>query len=139
MKDYLNSWDKKPVIIRLEAFDKNPTSMMMQQLSGAFKKRSYINGSYIGSWPFAVYIRISGKDTANRLDATGTLNGLHEWLTTTENNVFTNLPYLGDDKKALKIEMTSLPSIAARYDDGSEDYQAIYELEYYCQGGIKNG
>ena len=132
MKDHLNTWDRKPVIIHLEAFDKNPTSMMMQQLSGAFKKRSYINGSYVGSWPFAVYIRISGKDTANRLDATGTLDGLNEWLTTTE------LPSLGDNRMAVKIEMASLPSIAARHDNGSEDYQAIYELEYYYQGGTRN-
>ena len=131
MLEHLNSWEGKPVDIKFEGFTKTPPSMMMQQLTGAIKKRAYINGSYLGSWPFAIYIRVDGSDTAGKLDASEALNNIAEWLS------LTPLPTLGDNRTALKIEMTGLPSIAARYEDGCEDYQAIFELEYK-QGGYLN-
>lgn len=129
MLEFLNKWPDKPSDILLEDFAKKPPSMMLQQLSGAYKKRMYVDGSYIGKWPFAVYFRISGRDTASKINATGRLMGLFEWL------LKTPLPDLGVNRKALKVEMTSLPSIAARYEDGMEDYQAVFELEFK-QGGF---
>lgn len=126
---HLNSWSEKPCKINLEAFDKDAPSMMMQQLSGAVKKREYINGSYIGALPFAVYIRVTGADTATKLDATETLNDLAEWLETAP------VPQLGRNRHVIKIEMTALPSLFERLQDGTEDYQAIFNLEYK-QGGF---
>lgn len=41
-----------------------------------------------------------------------------------------NLPKLSGGNTAIKIEMTSTPSIAARYDNGTDDYQAIFSLSY---------
>lgn len=125
---HLNSWSGKPCKINLEAFDKNATSMMMQQLSGAVKKREYVNGAYIGALPFAVYIRVTGADTANKLDATETLNNLADWLETAP------VPHLGGNRRVIKIEMTALPSLFERLQDGTEDYQAIFNLDYK-QGG----
>lgn len=127
--DHLNTWGDKPSEIKLEAFDKDPISMMMQQLSGAVVKKKYINGSYIGAYPFAVYIRTEGYDTAGKLDAAKHLNHLNEWLQTSP------FPSLGKGRNITKIEMTSLPSMAARYEDGTEDYQAVFMLEYK-KGGI---
>lgn len=125
---HLNSWSGKPCKINLEAFDKSATSMMMQQLSGAVKKREYVNGSYIGALPFAVYIRVTGADTANKLDATKALNDLAAWLETAP------VPQLGGNRRVIKIEMTALPSLFERLQDGTEDYQAIFNLDYK-QGG----
>ena len=131
LRDHLNGWVDKPALINLEDFGSEVPSMMLQQLSGAYKKKSYINGSYVGSYPFSVYIRVDGVDTATRLDATGALYGLFEWLTEKdEDGNYVNLPVIDESKTATQIEMTSLPSIAARYDDGTEDYQAIFELQY---------
>jgi len=127
MKDYLNTWSKKPCEILLEDFSKNAPSMMMQQLSGSAKKKEYVNGSYIASFPFAVYVRVNAIDTASKLDATGILNELGRWMATS------SLPTLDDDMKANKIEMTALPSLAAKFDNGVEDYQAVFELEYYVR------
>lgn len=127
MRDYLNTWSKKPCEILLEDFAKSTPSMMMQQLSGTAKKKEYVNGSYIASFPFAVYVRVDAVDTASKLDATGILNELGKWLATNK------LPYLDEDMKANKIEMTALPSLAARFENGEEDYQAIFELEYYVR------
>ena len=131
LKDHLNTWQSKPCEIKLEDFSKNPTSMMMQQLSGSYKLRSYVNGAYIGEYPFAVYIRIAGIDTESKLDATGCLLGLAEWLDEENpNGTKKHLPALSGDKTALKIELESMPSIAARYDDGTEDYQALFKMQY---------
>lgn len=131
LKDQLNTWKDKPATIMLEDFERSIPSMMFQQLSGAYKKREYISGSYIGSYPFAIYIRVDGKDTATRLDATGALYGLYEWLSAKNaEGDYINLPSIDDKRRATNIEMTSIPSIAARYDDGTEDYQAIFEMEY---------
>lgn len=131
MKDHLNGWPKKPVTIMLEDLGKEVPSMMLQQLSAAEKKREYVNGSYIGVWNFALYIRVSGNDTASRLDAIGCLNEAAEWLTQKDKDgSFSNLPVIDDSRTATKIEMSSTPSLAARYEDGTEDYQAIMSLEY---------
>lgn len=135
LKDHLNTWPKKPCEIKLEDFSKNPPSMMMQQLSGSYKIRSYVNGSYLGEYPFAVYIRIEGTDTESRFDATGCLLGLAEWLEElNQDGSRKNLPILTGNRKAVKISLESLPSISARYDDNTEDYQAIFKMQYK-QGG----
>lgn len=131
LRDHLNTWAGKPTTINLEDFDGEVPSMMLQQLSGAYKKRAYIDGSYLGSYPFAIYIRVDGIDTASRLDATGALYGLFHWLTEKDGHgKYTHLPTIDDEMTATQIDMTSIPSIATRYEDGSEDYQAIFELQY---------
>lgn len=134
MRDHLNSWTKKPTDFMLEDMGKKVPSLMLQQLSAAEKKRTYINGSYVGSWNFAIYIRIDAKDTASRLDAIGCLEELSKWLQEKDSKgEYVNLPFIDTDRIATKIEMTTTPSIAARYEDGTEDYQAIFSLEYQAR------
>lgn len=131
MHTFLNTWPNKSVDIRLEGFTKNPPSMMLQQLARAVKKRAYVNGSYIGVWAFAVYVRINGTDTAGKFDAIAALEGLADWLNEKNTDkTFVNLPTLDNGNTAIKIEMTATPSIAASYGDGTIDYQAIFELNY---------
>ncbi|MBQ2973328.1 MAG: hypothetical protein IJE19_03140 [Clostridia bacterium] len=131
MRDHLNSWPQKPVLFLLEDLGKNTPSLMIQQLAAAEKKKTYVNGSYIGIWNFAVYFRIDGKDTATRLDATACLEELAVWLSKqNDKGSYVNLPEIDDNRKAIKIELMSNPAIAARYDDGTEDYQALFSLEY---------
>lgn len=131
MKDYLNTWPRKPAFFKLEDLGKDVPSLMIQQLAAAQEVKSYINGSYIAVWNFAVYVRVSGEDTASRLDAIACLNDLADWLTEKdEDGNFVRMPVIDDKRKPTNIEMTTTPSIAARYDDGIEDYQAIFSLEY---------
>ena len=133
--DHLNTWPEKPCEIKLEDFSKAPPSMMMQQLSGSYKLRSYVNGSYTGEYPFAVYVRVEGSDTESKLDATGCLLGLGKWLSEKNaDGTRKNLPKLTDGRTAIKIELESLPSLAVRFDDGTEDYQALFKMQYK-QGG----
>lgn len=134
MKDHLNSWDKKPVDIRLDDLETFAPSMMLQQLSAAEKKKSYVNGSYIGIWNFAVYMRVSCDDTASRLDAIACLTELAEWLTEIdEKGVFKRLPEIDEKRTATSIALTATPSVAARYENGTEDYQMLMSLEYFTR------
>lgn len=131
MRDYLNTWAKRPCDIRLEELTNKTPCMMLQQLSSAEVLRNYINGSYIGRWDFAVYIRVSGKDTASRFDAIACLDNLSAWLTEVDQlGAFVRLPIIDACRQATAIRLSGSPSLAARYEDGTEAYQAIYRLEY---------
>lgn len=131
MLEFLNTWPEKPVEIKLDELDKRESSMMFQPLSGTKKTKPYVNGSYYGSFPFAVYVRAANLDTKHKLDARKILNSLDEWFSEkNEKKEFINLPKLSGGNTAIKIEMTSTPSIAARYDNGTDDYQAIFSLSY---------
>ena len=131
MLDHLNTWPAKPAEFILDDFEKDPPSLMLQQLAAATVVRRYINGSYIGSWMFSVEMRVSGEDTASRLAATSCLNDLEKWLTKKDRDGnFSNFPVIDDSRTVTGIEMTSAPAISARYDSGVSDYQAIFSLEY---------
>ena len=131
MRDFINTWPEKPCDIILESIEKKGPSMMLQQLASAEKMKQYIDGSYIGSWNFAVYIRVNGKQTASRIDAVMALDKLGAWMTELNSDgSFKRLPAIDTSRTATSIEISNTPSIAARYDDGTEDYQAVYKLEY---------
>lgn len=131
MRDHLNTWSKKPVDVMLEDLGKRVPSMMVQQLSASEKKRSYVNGSYIGVWNFALYMRVNGVDTASRVNAIACLSDFAAWLTEQdENGDYVNLPRIDDKRIATSIELLANPSLAARYENGYEDYQALLSLEY---------
>ncbi len=126
--DFLNTWEEKPTEILFEHFTKG-ACMVFQQLSGTVVDRKYINGSYLGSFPFAVYVRTDGSDTKSRLDATAVLYSLVNWLKSQEP------PDIGENRIASEFETTT-PSQAGVYEDGTEDYQITLTLNFYCKGGI---
>lgn len=130
MLDHLNRWPDKPCEINLEELDKAPAtfSMSMQQLSGTVVLRKYVDGSFIGQWPFAVYVRISGSDTAKKLEAQKILEQIGDWMSEAE------LPDIGAGRVPEEIDMEGLPYIAAAYEDGSIDYQAVFRLGYKAKG-----
>jgi hypothetical protein len=79
-------------------------SVSVQQLPGAKWRKQYVTGGGIRQYPFAVLVRLSPKDTAARLNA-------YEGLM--------SLPY----------EMTALPSLVERADNGTEVWRAAYTDE----------
>ena len=121
---HLNTWPDKPCTIGLDILERTAVSMKLQPLSGTVVTRKYITGSFIGNWPFAVYARIQQPSTANRANAMKYLDDLGIWLESQ------TAPSIGLNREALKIELSSLPSVAAINEDGSEDYQAVYAMEY---------
>lgn len=131
MRDHLNSWEDKPVEFKIEVLDTNTPSLMLQQLASAERKRTYVDGSYIGTWHFAIYMRVKSDETASRLQAISVLEEINNWLSATDaNGNYKNLPVIDDKRTATKIEMLNTPSLAARYNEGYEDYQAVFSFEY---------
>jgi len=124
MWKHVNSCEDKPMQITLNQLEKEGTAMMIQPLSGSIIEKKFIDDSFIGMFPFSIYVRVAAQDTSKRLNAIQLLYDLNDWLIKTE------LPYIGDNRKALKIYMNTLPSIAAGYENGDEDYQAIFHLKY---------
>lgn len=132
MLDFLNSWPERPVRFFLDELNEEKESLMLQPLASAQKSRTYVNGSYMGQWSFAVYYRIKNSDTRDKINARKTLELLNEWLCEKySNGAFVNLPVLTGKNIATEITLESTPSLAERLDNGVEDYQAIFNLSYY--------
>lgn len=131
MFEFLNSWEGKPCEIRLEELQtKGNISMSFNPLAGDKILKKYIDGSYTASFPFAIIIRIFNGDTKHKISAREIFKRLDEWISEKESNSqFVNLPTLLNDIP-LKVEMTATPSISARYENGYDDYQAIFQLTF---------
>lgn len=123
MLDYLNAWPNKPASFTLDGQNKEAPSATILQLASSGILRQYIDGSYIGNYSFAVYIRMKQADTGNKLDVLDLYEDLRKYFASA-------LPRLRDGAVAIKLETLSTPALAAAYDDGTEDYQATYRLEY---------
>lgn len=129
MLEFLNSWSDKPAEFKLDDLNKDSFSLMFQPLSGTKKTKSYINGSYSAIWPFSVIVRTANADTAHKIDARKVLENLDAWFSIKNDlGKRANLPKLTSGNAAIRIDMTSTPSIAARYDNGIDDYQAVFSL-----------
>lgn len=124
MRSFLNQWSEKPVVFSIERLTTAPPAIMFQPLSGTKVLKRYVDGSFIGSWPFAICLRVNQTDTSVKLSAYDTLEKVSNWLTCGV------LPELSGEKIPLEIEQTSTPSQIAVYEDGTEDYQALFALEY---------
>ena len=126
----VNDWSGKPCEIRLDELGEQPPCAYVTR---ARVVRQYVDGSYIGILAFAVYIRVNSQDTRTRLDATGVLNSLGDWLEARDEDTreYKNLPQYTNDTQARSIEMTATPAIATRYDIGYEDFQVIFEMQYF--------
>lgn len=129
----VNEWDGKPCEVKLDELGEKPPAMMFQPLARARVLRQYVDGSYIGVLAFAVFIRVNALDTRTRLNATGVLNALGDWLEEKDETTreYKNLPVFTNNTQARSVEMTATPAISTRYDNGYEDYQAIFEMQYY--------
>lgn len=124
MFKFVNSWPDKPVAIRLDILEKNVNSMMLQQTGGSIVTSRYADGSYRGTWSFAISVRVSGEDSSVRLNAISIINELGGWM---EDQ---SLPVLGDGYTAQSLAMASYPVLVGGYPDGSQDYQSIFNLTY---------
>ena len=125
---WLNTWTDKPTGIAFDDFSKGPPCMTFQPMSGTLIERKYVDGSYIGVYPFAVAMRISGEDTVERIDAHATLSALGEWVRDSAP------PTLGDGRTATEFD-PSTPAKTSVYDNGAEDYQIIITMKYRQKGG----
>lgn len=120
--DYLNSIPGLPCKVSLEMLGKKAPAMCLQQLPGEETVEAYINGDRECRLPFSLYLRISGKDTKSRIDAFAVFRAVEDKAKQDKNKGV--LPF--DD-----FRMVQLPALFDRQENGVEDYQAIFHVDYY--------
>ena len=125
---WANTFPEKPVdIIKYEflsADQGDETGMALSTIQGTYITRRFITGGYQGEYQFKLIYRIKpGRSNDKRLEADELLNHFGDWARH-------NLPDLGGDIGALRVEPTTQSSKFAAYEDGYEDYQILMKLTY---------
>lgn len=110
---------------RIEAeYLSNGAGMGLFAAAAPFKTREFISGAYEAQFQFSLQYRTAPACSEERLEAMEVLNTLADWA---ESGA---LPALGGGMSAVCVERASPAVMAARYDDGSEDYQILMALTY---------
>ena len=125
---WANTFPEKPVdIIKYEflsADQGDETGMALSTIQGTYITRRFITGGYQGEYQFKLIYRIKpGRSNDKRLEADEVLNHFGDWARH-------NLPDLGGEIGALRVEPTTQSSKFAAYEDGYEDYQILMKLTY---------
>ncbi len=130
---WLNQYSDKPVAaINYEYLDEGVPSMALSGIQGAYKTRQYIVGGYEAEYPFKLIYRTQpGNSNNNRLKAAELLDTFGDWITAN----YTEID-LGENIRAIKIELDARSSFFGRYENGDEDYQILLTMTYEV---IKNG
>ena len=127
---WANTFPDKPVaVIKYEFLDVDEAAgddaaMALSTIQGTYITRQYIIGGYQAEYQFKIIYRIKpGNSNDKRLQADEILNRFGDWARG-------NLPDLGSDIRALRVEPTTQSSKFAAYVDGYEDYQILMKLTY---------
>ncbi|MEY8361591.1 hypothetical protein [Flavonifractor plautii] len=130
MSIWVNTFPESPVsLIRYEFLniDKktgDETAMALSTIQGTYITKRFILGGYQAEYQFKLIYRIKpGESNDKRLEADELLNHFGDWARK-------NLPDLGDEIRALRVEPTTQSSKFAAYEGGYEDYQILMKLTY---------
>lgn len=130
MSIWVNTFPESPVsLIRYEFLniDKktgDETAMALSTIQGTYITKRFILGGYQAEYQFKLIYRIKpGESNDKRLEADELLNHFGDWARK-------NLPALGDEIRALRVEPTTQSSKFADYEGGYEDYQILMKLTY---------
>ncbi len=123
---WLNTYPNKPVeIIDFEFLPSDAVGMALSTIQSAYITKRYILGGYQAEYQFKIIYRIKSgtKSNDNRLNAVELLNRFGDWA-------MTEIPYIGDIARAIKVEPTTRADLFARYKNGDEDYQILMKMTY---------
>lgn len=122
---WLNQYPDKPVNrIEFEFLGKT-SGMSLSTVTAAYKTEEYITGAYDAQYQFAILYRVVPEGSSDRLNAAEILDTLGRWAESRQDK-----PTLGLGMNVTSIERNSTASMIARYDDGTEDYQLLMNMNY---------
>jgi hypothetical protein len=104
-------------------------AVMLSTLVGEPYVKRYKSGGYLAEYPFAVYLRSSGGDTASRIDAMEVLSDLSSSIDARE-----AWPAEPAGFNWVSLERRTLPVRVATGETGPEDYQVTFTLRYRKRG-----
>lgn len=128
---WLNQYPDKPVPrIEFEYLSEN-FGMSLSTVTAAYKLDEDISGDYTAQYQFAVLYRVHPEFTGDRLAASEVLDTFGRWAEGRQDK-----PILGAGMIVTTIERNSTAAMIARYEDGTEDYQILMNMNYEV---INNG
>jgi hypothetical protein len=122
-----------PLPVKFEELPDKAASLpcfSMQTLTGDPVFKRYKDGSYIGNYRFAVYLRQSGVDTALRLDAVGALTDLASAIEALRLSLEAPYEFRGIRGDTLPTKIT----VAPEYDDWQATFTMTYRKERKTNG-----
>lgn len=130
--DHINAWEGAPCLFLPESREGSGTGRTpsgkklpagaVTALSGPVKVRAYVDGSYAGELPFAVYLRIP-HTPGDGLEAL-------EWFGKLTRYLGTFAPSRDTERVYGCCEPTTLPARSSVEDDGTEEYRASFTVRY---------
>lgn len=122
---WLNQYENKPVNrIEFEFLGKEG-GMSLSAVTAPYKTEEYITGSYDAQYQFAILYRLSPQFSGGRLNAVEILDTIARWAEERKDK-----PILGPGMTVTSVQRNSSATMIARYEDNTEDYQILMNLNY---------
>lgn len=115
--------------VRFEDMPRDGDAVMLAALAGEPYVKRYKSGGHVAEFPFAVYLRSHGADTASRLDAHRVLSDLAHSI---EDRAA--WPTEPDGFAWAAFEARTLPARISSAEAGYEDWQLTLALTYRKRG-----
>lgn len=127
--DWLRTCPSMPSNMKLAYQNLGDNSgMSLHTLKGTVKREEYVDGSYEGYYPFAIYLRDTPDSTNTRLECTDILDTIGAWVD--EQDTY---PELSDNRIIESINQVANATLIKRFENGVEDYMATFELIFEKQ------
>ena len=121
---WLNRFPGLPVpLVDFEMLVPDQAGMAITVPQGAAIRKRYILGGHQGEFSFALVYRLKPESPDARLQAVERLDKLGD-------HAAASRPDIGPEARALGTEVTARATLAARYENGDEDYQILLKLLY---------
>lgn len=112
--------------IRFEYLPTDAPAMALSTIQGAYMVNRYILGGYLAEYQFKLIYRIlaPGSSIDKRLAADEVLNAIGDWA---QGGAELDI---GEGKRVRRLEATTRSSLFAVYENGDEDHQILFKLNY---------
>lgn len=104
-------------------------AVMLSTLVGEPYAKRYKSGGHLAEYPFAVYLRSNGGDTASRIDAIRVLGDLSASIDARD-----GWPVEPEGFNWVSLAARTLPVRVATGETGPEDYQVTFAITYRKRG-----